>query len=167
MRQPRVVLHRLPSPMHLLPLSLLQSHLHQVSKSSFSILTTHPHMIPESQVYSITTLLHLAHDPEIKLVSMVQREKIRETSPEIVMSRKMRKSLEFNAIQERLRVRALVQPTENIRASDHPHSTPSKSSLKLPQQPQRQRLRAKRQPSPNKAMEEASWRIFRLPFVAV
>lgn len=124
-------------------------------------------MIPESQVYSITTLLHLAHDPEIKLVSMVQREKIRETSPEIVMSRKMRKSLEFNAIQERLRVRALVQPTENIRASDHPHSTPSKSSLKLPQQPQRQPLRAKRQPSPNKAMEEASWRIFRLPFVAV
>jgi len=124
-------------------------------------------MIPESQVYSITTLLHLAHDPEIKLVSMVQREKIRETSPEIVMSRKMRKSLEFNAIQERLRVRALAQPTENIRASDHPHSTPSKSSLKLPQQPQRQHLRAKRQPSPNKAMEEASWRIFRLPFVAV
>jgi len=167
MMQFRTALYRLHSRTHLLPLSLLQSHNHPVSLHSPPAACRHMTCFaPEPRVYSISTLLHLAHDPEIKPISLVQREKIREVIPEIVMSRKMRKSLEFNAIQERLRIKALARPSgtpsKDVRVST---STPSGTSL--PQQPQRQSSKARKQRKPNNVMEEVSWRTFRLPFVAV
>jgi len=148
--------------------TLVATEPHSPSKSAFSLsrMPSHDFLAPESRVYSITTLLHLAHDPEIKPISLVQREKIREVLPEIVMSRKMRKSLEFNAIQERLRIKALARPSgtpsKDVRVSA---SIPSGTSL--PHQPQWQRSKARKQQNPNNAMEEVSWRTFRLPFVAV
>ena len=166
MMQFRAARYHLRSQTHLLPLSLLQSHIHPVSLCSPPATCRHMTCAPESRVYSITTLLHLAHDPEIKPISLMQREKIRKVIPEIVMSRKMRKSLEFSAIQERLRIKALARPSgtpsKDVRVST---STPSGTSL--PQQPQRQGSKARKQRKPNNAMEEVSWRTFRLPFVAV
>ena len=97
MMQFRAARYHLRSQTHLLPLSLLQSHIHPVSLCSPPATCRHMTCAPESRVYSITTLLHLAHDPEIKPISLMQREKIRKVIPEIVMSRKMRKSLEFSA----------------------------------------------------------------------
>jgi hypothetical protein len=62
-------------------------------------------VIIEPRVYSIATLLDISHDPEIKLISQVIKEKVKETAPEIVMNRKMKKSIEYHAIQERVRVK--------------------------------------------------------------
>jgi len=124
------------------------------------------YLAAESRVYSIATLLHLAHDPEIKPISLVQREKLRELSPEIVMSRKMRKSLEFSAIQERLRIKALARPT-GTPSKDVRVSTSTSSGTSLPQQSQQLRPKPRKQRNSNNAMEEVSWRTFRLPFVAV
>jgi len=166
MMQFRTALYHLRSRTHLLPLSLLRSHIHPVSLPSPPAACRHMTCAPESRVYSITTLLHLAHDPEIKPISFVQREKIREVLPEIVMSRKMRKSLEFNAIQERLRIKALARPS-GTPSKDARVSTSTPSGTSLPQQPQRQCSKARKQRKPNNAVEEVSWRTFRLPFVAV
>lgn len=57
------------------------------------------------RVYSIATLLDISHDPEVKAISQQIKEKIKESAPEIVMNRKMKKSLEYHAIQERMRVK--------------------------------------------------------------
>lgn len=137
-----------------------------LSDASAATLVATESQSPKPRVYSISTLLHLAHDPEIKPISLVQREKIREVLPEIVMSRKMRKSLEFNAIQERLRIKALARPS-GTPSKDVRVSTSISSGTSLPQQPQRQSSKARKQRKPNNVMEEVSWRTFRLPFVAV
>ncbi|KAJ3570719.1 hypothetical protein NP233_g4213 [Leucocoprinus birnbaumii] len=145
------------------------------SEASTATLVAAEAPAPKSRTYSITTLLHLAHDPEIKLISLAQKEKLRETAPEIVMNRKMRKALEYHAIQERVRAKALTQPTETP-SKDVPHPHPiSDAPVKFSPQPQRQRpgMRrpgrpaAERRPNVSKAMDAASWRTFRLPSVAV
>ncbi|KAF5356846.1 hypothetical protein D9756_006806 [Leucocoprinus leucothites] len=134
----------------------------------------------KSRVYSITTLLQLAHEPEIKLVSLAQKDKLRDTAPEIVMNRKMRKALEYHAIQERMRVKALAQATEIPLKDAHDASSPNPhpiSDVPIKFSPQQQRQRpgarrsvrssAERRRNVSKAVDAASWRTFRLPSVAV
>jgi hypothetical protein len=127
-------------------------------------------------VYSINTLLHLAQDPEIKLISLAQKDRLRETVPEIVMNRKMRKALEYHAIQERVRAKSLAQTQHDITEnSNYPHPHPiSDAPVKLPpQQRQRPGMRrngrtaVERRRNVNKPLDDASWRTFRLPSVAV
>ncbi|KXN84056.1 hypothetical protein AN958_00506 [Leucoagaricus sp. SymC.cos] len=135
--------------------------------------------VVEPLVYSIDDLLHLAHNPEIKLISLAQKDKLRETMPEIVMNRKMRKASEYHAIQERVRAKA-QDHTQSQNKNDHhatetpvknPHPHPvSGAPVKLSQQRQRPGMRkpgVERRRNANKVMDGASWRVFRLPSVAV
>ncbi|KXN93135.1 hypothetical protein AN958_00059, partial [Leucoagaricus sp. SymC.cos] len=133
----------------------------------------------EPLVYSISTLLHLAHNPKIKLISLAQKDKLREAMPEIVMNRKMRKALEYHVIQERVRAKAQDHAQSQNKNDHHATETPVKNPhphpvsgapVKLSQQRQRPGMRkpgVERRRNANKVMDEASWRVFRLPSVAV
>jgi len=132
----------------------------------------------KSRVYNIATLLQLSHEPEVKLISLERREVLKQTLPEIVMNRKLRKMTEFHVIQERAKTRPQVQrdtTPQQVAQGPNPPRAPITSS----QQQQRQRPGQRRQPraigterrrNASKVVDEASWRTLRplrLPAVAV
>lgn len=119
-------------------------------------------LVLEPRVYSIATLLELSHDPEIKLISLEQKERVKKVLPEIVMNRKMRKALEYHAIQER--VRAKVQAQSN--PTDKPVTLTQQQQRQRPWQRRQGRSGAERKRNAGKVVDEVSWRNLRLPSVA-
>ncbi|KAF9446043.1 hypothetical protein P691DRAFT_777144 [Macrolepiota fuliginosa MF-IS2] len=153
------------------------------SDASTSTLVSSTSPSTKPRVYSIATLLHLSHEPEIRVIAMEQKEKLKEALPEIVMNRKMRKALEYHAIQERIRAKAQAQtkakpqtkaannPPSKKPNSPYTQSTPNKPVPSQQQQKQRPRQQmpsrasAEKRRNANKA-PEAGWRGVRLPAVA-
>jgi len=153
------------------------------SDCSTSTLVSSTSPSTKPRVYSIATLLHLSHEPEIRVISVEQKEKLKEVLPEIVMNRKMRKALEYHAIQERIRAKAQAQtkakaqpkatnnPPSKKLNGPHAQSTPNKPVTSQQQQKQRPRQQmpgrasAEKRRNANK-VAEAGWRGVRLPAVS-
>ncbi|XP_006463529.1 hypothetical protein AGABI2DRAFT_194331 [Agaricus bisporus var. bisporus H97] len=129
------------------------------------------------RVYSIATLLDISHDPEVKAISQQIKEKIKESAPEIVMNRKMKKSIEYHAIQERMRVKQ--EKREHQAQKRHPQQQQQQQPQRhevdihqpildkiapLPQQKQRiwqkkpTRNASERQRNAGRIVEETNWR---------
>lgn len=173
---------RLPLPQrHRLPLWFLQRHHQRVCLILTLVLMNGilTLIVVEPRVYSITTLLHLSHEPEIKVISLEQKERLKQVLPEVVMNRKMRKAMEYHAIQERVRAKAQAQAQRNTtnspsKKSNDAHSQPASGKPEKQQQQQRQRPRqrrpsragAERRRNASKVVDEASWRTLRLPPVS-
>lgn len=128
-------------------------------------------------MYSIATLLDISHDPEVKAISQQIKEKVKESAPEIVMNRKMKKSIEYHAIQERMRVKQ--EKREHQAQKRHPqqqqqqpqrhvevdiHQPILDKIAPLPQQKQRiwqkkpTRNAPERQRNAGRIVEETNWR---------
>jgi hypothetical protein len=125
----------------------------------------------EPRVYSIATLLDISHDPEIKLISQQIKDKVKETAPEIVMNRKMKKSIEYHAIQERVRVKQEKReqhPQKRLPQQQHEAviSQPILDKLASQHPPQKQKTWQKKpnqtatggKRTAGRVVEETNWR---------
>lgn len=150
-------------PVHKRTPSDIGSTLQRSSSPVPSESTTTSSSSSHSRVYSIAELLDFSREPEVKAITVEQREKLKKELPEIVMSRKMRKATEYHMIQERVRANAVAHAQAQLAQVTKPkNNLPAAATQQPRQRPGQRRMpRTVGRRNATKIVDEASWRALR------